>query len=258
MRISIVTISFNQIEYLKECIESIISQKVDDLEYIVIDPGSTDGSRDLIASYGNKIKAVFEPDAGPADGLAKGLCMATGDIIGFINSDDYLLEGCLENVEATFAKDLSLDVVMGAGFFVDKSGNKMGRIIPTKFTVDSYLYGAVSFIQQSVFFKKGIYHQAGGINRDNKTCWDGELFLCMANAGANMKIVHENWSVFRLHDGGITGSGRLTDEYLLESKSIFSKVKGREWRYSDYFISKCYKFFRILKNPVLIWNKVKR
>ena len=105
MKISIVTISYNQEKYLRECIESILNQKDCELEYIVVDPGSTDGSRELIESYGDRILHVFERDNGPADGLNKGFAKATGDIYGFINSDDYLLPQALHHISQFFLQN---------------------------------------------------------------------------------------------------------------------------------------------------------
>ena len=95
MKISIVTISFNQEKYLRQCIDSVLSQTGCEVEYIVVDPGSTDRSREIIESYGDKIIRVFESDDGPADGLARGFGRATGRVYGWINSDDYLLPGAL-------------------------------------------------------------------------------------------------------------------------------------------------------------------
>ena len=96
LKISIVTLSFNQRAYLQEAIDSVLSQGYLDLEYIVVDPGSTDGSRDLIKSYGDRIAhCIFEPDRGAADGLNKGFERATGDVFGFLNADDLLFPGAL-------------------------------------------------------------------------------------------------------------------------------------------------------------------
>ena len=94
MRISIVTLSYNQRTFLREAIDSVLQQDHPDLEYIVVDPGSTDGSREFIRSYGEQVaQVVFEPDQGAADGLNKGFSRATGEVFGFLNADDYLLPG---------------------------------------------------------------------------------------------------------------------------------------------------------------------
>ena len=96
MKFSIVTISFNQAPYLETAIRSVLDQNYPDLEYIIVDPGSTDGSRDIIERFRSRFaKIIFEPDQGPGDGLNKGFAHATGDILGYLNSDDALLPGAL-------------------------------------------------------------------------------------------------------------------------------------------------------------------
>ena len=90
MKFSIVTISFNQSVFIEKAILSVIGQDYPDIEYIVVDPGSTDGSRDIIEKYRTKIhKTIFEPDQGPGQGLNRGFAQASGEIYGYINADDY-------------------------------------------------------------------------------------------------------------------------------------------------------------------------
>src|SRR3974390_2320485 len=103
MKISIVTLSFNQRDYLQQALDSVLSQDYSNLEYIVVDPGSIDGSRELIRSYGARIAhTIFEPDRGAADGLNRGFASATGDVFGFLNADDILLPGSLKRVASFF------------------------------------------------------------------------------------------------------------------------------------------------------------
>lgn len=227
MKISIITISFNQIEYLEQCIDSILNQDYPDLEYIVVDPGSTDGSRELIESYGNKIVSVFEKDSGAADGLNKGFSRATGEIIGFINSDDELLPSALKIIATTFQKNKSFDVISGCGYFTNAEGKRLKPIVPSKFRSWQYAMGAVSIFQQGTFFKRSAFLKTSGFNKDNKACWDGELFLDMALAGAKFMTIGNDIALFRLHDGSITGSGRLTDIYRKERERLFLKSIGR-------------------------------
>jgi glycosyltransferase involved in cell wall biosynthesis len=260
MKISIVTISFNQCRYLKQCMDSVLdqrtmlSEKGVELEYIVVDPGSTDGSRELIESYCQAVVKVFEKDAGPSNGLNNGFSKATGDIGCFLNSDDVFLPGCLSYVAEEFKNNSDLDVLMGDGYFIDEVGNKIKRVYATEFSARNYVYGAISFIQQSVFFKLDSFHNVGGFNEQNFTCWDGELFLDMAVAGCKFKVVRQSLGLFRLHDEGITGSGRLTEKYLLDSRRIFEKVVGRRVNSFDVFIRFYLKGRRLLRNPVL-FNK---
>src|SRR4051812_7605625 len=103
MRLSIITVSFNQRRFLPQCLESVVTQLGSEDEYIVVDPGSGDGSRELISDYartGKVTRAILEKDQGPADGLNRGFQAATGDILAYLNSDDFLLPGALAYVRA--------------------------------------------------------------------------------------------------------------------------------------------------------------
>ena len=104
-RVSIVTISFNQAEFLERTIESVLAQDYPEIEYIVVDPGSTDGSREIIDRYRSRIsKVILRPDRGAADGLNHGFAEATGEIFGFLNSDDLLLPGAASKAAGFFDK----------------------------------------------------------------------------------------------------------------------------------------------------------
>ena len=104
LKLSIITPSFNQGVFIKETIDSILSQGYAQLEYIVVDGGSTDNTVEILKSYGDKIKWVSEKDNGQADAINKGLKMATGDIVAFINSDDYYLPNALHAVNDFFSE----------------------------------------------------------------------------------------------------------------------------------------------------------
>ena len=95
-KISIVILSYNQVNFLEETINSVINQKYDNTEYVIVDGGSTDGSRELILKYKDKLKIIFqEKNTGPADALNIGFKKATGQICGYINSDDFILKDSL-------------------------------------------------------------------------------------------------------------------------------------------------------------------
>lgn len=227
MKISIVTISFNQAPFLRQCIDSILSQSGVDVEYIVVDPGSTDGSREMIESYGDRIIKVFEPDAGPADGLNHGFTRATGDVFGFINSDDYLLPGALATVVTHFERSGLDEFVSGSGWIEYGDGRRC-NVIPTMMQLDPYLYGACTVFQQGTFFPAKIFREVGGFNNKNRTCWDGELFARFLAAGHKHKLINTSLAVFRLYEGSISGSQRQLNDYLIERKRIFNEIKQRK------------------------------
>ena len=112
-RISVVTVSFNQREYLEQCLLSVFGQRYPNLEYIVVDAGSTDGSIELLRRYEAQFAhLIVEPDEGQSDGLNKGLRRATGDILTWVNSDDMLAPSALKRAAIAFAES-GADLVAG-------------------------------------------------------------------------------------------------------------------------------------------------
>lgn len=234
MKISIVTVSFNQHAYLKEAIDSVLDQGYPDLEYIVVDPGSTDGSRELIRSYGSRItKTLMEPDGGAADGLNKGFALANGDVYGFLNSDDLLMPGSLQKVGDFFQENPECDLVMGNGQKIDGEGKKIAQIKARDFTVRRHLHGGTRWLQQSTFFRRKAFLRSPKFNVQNRTCWDGELFVKMANQGARVGYIDSDLSTFRIHEASISGSGRMWDMYQNDVRRIFREIEGRDWRLTD-------------------------
>ena len=207
MKVSIVTLSFNQGRFLETAIQSVTGQDGVDLDYILVDPGSTDDSRAIIERYREKMgAAVLERDNGPADGLNKGFAQATGDIFGFLNADDVLTPGSLAEVVQAFHDHPEADVISGHGHLIDLDGNMIRRTYSDRYSLWGYIHGGVVLLQQSTFFRRRALEVAGGFNIANRTCWDGELWLDMALAGRRFHRVNKFWSAFRVYDGSITGS----------------------------------------------------
>ena len=236
MKISIVTISYNQKQYLKACMDSILTQTDCELEYIVVDAGSTDGSRELIESYGDQVIKVFERDDGPADGLNKGFARATGDVYGFINSDDYLLPSALRRVTEFFLLHPHNAFMTGHGFTEDECARRT-CVRPGVLTTQTMLHRAAVMFQQTTFFSAEQFKKVGGFNKQNRTCWDYELFLNFLQNHAKHHVLRENLAVFRLYRGSISGSGRLEAQYFKELDNLFIKHTGRSRSSIDQLLS---------------------
>lgn len=236
MKISVVTISFNQAKYLKQCIDSVLTQDYENFEHIIVDPGSKDESREIIGSYGDRIIRVFEEDTGPADGLNRGFSKATGDILGFINADDFLLPGALRTIANHFTRNGLDHFISGCGY-ISRPGQRQVRITPTRITKIAYLYRAVTVFQQGTFFPRWQYEKVGGFNANNATCWDGELFLELACAGFRHEVIRDNIAVFRIHGDSISGSGRLQAVYRADVDRLFRKKLGRKRNVFDAILS---------------------
>ena len=229
MKFSIVTISYNQAKYLKQCIESILSQQNVDIEYIIVDPGSTDGSREIINSYKNIIK-IFKKDNGPADGLNNGFKIASGDYFGFINSDDFLLPNSIKKVETEINKSKA-SLITGKGIEIFK--NKSIIISPTKLTLKKMLFRSSIIFQPSTFFSRELYSQINGFNPNNHTCWDYELLIDLLSVGAEHHLFKETIAAFRIYPESITGSGRYDEACKIDMNRIFKKYKKRKFNYFD-------------------------
>ncbi len=232
MKISIVTLSFNQGPFLETAIRSVVEQEDVDLDYILVDPGSTDDSRGIIEKYREKISdVVFEQDDGPADGLNKGFERASGDIFGFLNADDALRPGALAQVAQAFHDHPEADVISAHGHLTDAEGRSIRRMYSDRFSVWGYLYGGVVLLQQSTFFRARAFELAGGFNAANRTCWDGELWLDMALAGRRFHRVNKFWSEFRVYESSITGSIANNSDHRIayerDRRRMFLKGRGR-------------------------------
>jgi glycosyltransferase involved in cell wall biosynthesis len=204
--ISIVTISFNQAAFIRETVESVIRQKSSDVEYIVVDAGSTDGSRDILLSYGSAIDhLIFEPDQGPADGLNKGFARASGTIGYFLNADDFLLPKAISVMRNIWRDRAESDVLLCGGWMVDHHGDAVRELRATPVSLQNLAAGHAIIFQQGMSFRLESFRRAGGFNVSNRSCWDRELLCAMMATGSRVALSTTRLATFRIHSGGLSG-----------------------------------------------------
>jgi len=250
MRVSIVTISYNQAKYLEQAILSVVKQGYPNIEYIVVDPGSTDESRDIIYEYRDRIdKIIFEPDEGPADGLNKGFSIATGEIFGFINADDFFLPGAIERIVDAFLSKKGKHVISGHSIIINKSGNMLRKFYSRKYNLKSAIYGASTLAQQSTFFLRKYFYKANGFNKNNHIAWDGELWIDMALNRAKFGLLNEFISAFRIYPQSISLNRDCRLNRLEYESRIFKKVCGRDRQRIDIVIRWMMKMFEYSSDP---------
>ncbi|AFM05522.1 glycosyl transferase [Bernardetia litoralis DSM 6794] len=179
MRISIITPSYNQAAYLEKTIQSIISQGYDDLEYILIDGGSNDGSLEIIEKYKEHFAFwVSEKDEGQSHAINKGFKHATGDIITWINSDDQLMPNALHQIAAEFEKDTNKEIFVAHGktiLFGENMQDKEFGASKTNFLERSL--AGLPFPQPSSFFRKELINNYGNLKQEFHFGMDYEFFV---------------------------------------------------------------------------------
>lgn len=254
MKISVVTISYNQAKYIRQCIDSVLSQSYPNFEYIIVDPGSTDGSREIIGSYGDNVIKCFEDDNGPADGLNRGFSFATGDLYYFINSDDFLLPNAFSNAISEFNADPEFDVLLGAGVEVDELGRVNRHHFPSRVSSKAYVNGAVTLFQQGMFFRSEVYKRFGPFNPSNRTSWDGELLLRFLICGARFRRSMKRYAAFRIYPDSITGSQRLSELFKVDKNRLYEMVYGPGAQFSI-VNGIFYRVAKLLLDPIYIFYK---
>jgi len=174
IKISVVSVSFNSKNTIDNAISSVISQSCKNIEYIAIDGGSTDGTVDIIKSYGGKItKFISEPDKGIYDAMNKGIRMASGDVIGILNSDDmYADDAVLKDVAETFERT-GADAVYGDLVYVDKDDTnkvvrywKSGPYKPGSFRKGWHPAHPALFVRKAIYDKYGVFDTSFDISAD--------------------------------------------------------------------------------------------
>lgn len=256
--ISIVTISMNQGRYLPAAVESVLSQRDVDLEYVVVDAGSTDGSRQYLSALRDpRVRLIFERDEGPADGLNKGVRYTTGAVVGYLNADDLYLAGGLRGVSTFLRATPSVDVVYGDGWIIDAEDKVVRHFESTRWGLRRYLYGGVNVLQQSTFFRRVAFDRTGGFNTRNTTCWDGELMVDMALVGAQIHHVAANWAAFRMHEAGISGSGRLEARYEEDRRRFVARALGRDLKPVDKILEAAARAAKLLRSPGYVSRRLR-
>ena len=193
--ISIITITYNSEKTLEETIKSVISQKYDNLEYLIIDGGSKDKTLDIVKKYQDKISIVIsEPDNGISDAFNKGIKNATGDIIGIINSDDIMLEGTLKSIAENY--DSNVDVYSENIIIWDDVTNSMYVEKPDMIFSLSKI--SCHIAHQGRFITKTAYNKYGVYDTRLKYMMDADLLLRFYKAKAKFKYIDYTAAKFRL------------------------------------------------------------
>ncbi len=196
--VSVITPSFNQARYLEQTIQSVLEQDYPSIEYIVVDGASTDGSVDVIEKYANKLAWwVSEKDSGQADAINKGFLRATGEIVAWLNSDDYYLPGAISAAVKAFEENPDVLLVYGNMLAVDERGNSFNALHYKQLTLQDLLCFQI-IGQPAVFFRREVLSKAGMLDPTFHFLLDHHLWIRIARHG---KILHvdQTWAAARYH-----------------------------------------------------------
>ena len=175
-RITIITPSYNQARFLRRCIDSVLDQRWPNLEYWVLDGGSADGSRAILESYGDRIRWRSCRDGGQAAAINEGLAAATGDIVAWINSDDYYLPGAFASVVRALDESPEACGVHARAWIVDEDGRRI-RPYPSLDVTRENLRARCAICQPTVFLRREVVARVGPLNPALALCLDYEWWL---------------------------------------------------------------------------------
>jgi glycosyltransferase involved in cell wall biosynthesis len=187
----VITPSFNQGQYLEATLRSVLLQDYPNLEYLVLDGGSTDDSVEIIRRYAPQLTYWHsQPDDGQSAAIKAGFAMATGEIYCWLNSDDILLPGALHTIGALFRRHPDVDVFYGNRLVIDSDGAIIGRHVwPWRLT-QSHWYAGQPLAQEACFWTRAIYERVGGLDPSKFFILDYDLFVRMWRAGKFRKTPH--------------------------------------------------------------------
>lgn len=175
--ISIVTCSYQQARFLDATMRSVLAQHYPALEYIVVDGGSDDGSKDIIERHAHRLAWwVSEPDGGQTDALIKGFAHARGEICGWLCSDDLLLPNALQRVGEYFRDHPEVDAVFGDSLWIDANGAPLKPKREMPFNRFVFLHGYNYVPQPSTFWRRRLYEQVGGLTPGFDVAMDNDLW----------------------------------------------------------------------------------
>jgi len=199
MLATIVTPAYNSANFLEDNINSVLIQ-LQNHEHIVIDGGSTDGSLSLLSKYSSTLAYwISEQDSGQSEAINKGLSVARGDFINWINSDDYLLPGALEVVSSIFEKYPTVDIVCGRSLLVSSDKTTLKTIYQRTGRSFLYCYAGMVFPQPSAFFRSSVLHRVGHLNENLAYGMDYEFILRILLTGGHIYQTNKCLSAYRLH-----------------------------------------------------------
>jgi glycosyltransferase involved in cell wall biosynthesis len=235
--VSVITPSYNQGAFIRETIDSVLHQSYPNIEYIVMDGGSADETVQILEGYGDRIIWVSEKDDGQADAVNKGLRLAKGEIIGWLNSDDTYTSDAVRKAVDFLTAHPKTHMVYGEGHYINKEGKITGRYDTEKFSEDRLAETCI-ICQPTAFIRKSTMEQVGGLDARLQLCMDYELWIRIARVG-RISYIPEYLASSRMYEENKTNARRR--EVFREVCTTIKKHYGylpANWAYgyADYLM----------------------
>ena len=254
-RLTIVTPSLNQAAFLEQTIDSVLSQNYPNLEYIVVDGGSTDGSVEIIRRHERYLTHwESRKDTGPPSAINRGFGCGTGEILAYLNSDDTYEPGAIAGAVEALQKQPRVGVVYGDIRFIDEFGKpttfpgKRATLYRAAPFIAGALYHNAMFVpQQASFWRRATYDAAGPMNEENWTCWDHEFFIRASLAGYRFSRIPHVLAAFRIHPQSISSENRWEDRRTRDHQRIDAQIVAGGYKRSapmEMFYRCCVMFLR--------------
>ena len=250
--VTIVTPSYNMRRFLEHTIKSVLSQDYPNIDYIIMDGGSNDGTVELLEAYQGRLRSWSKPDEGPAAAINEGFSKSSGEIIAWLNADDTYLPGAVSTAVRRLVASRDIDVVYGDGDWVDSSGTLIGKYPTRDFNPDRF--GIECFIcQPATFFRRTAFEQAGGLNVGLRSAFDYDLWIRLSR-----QVRFERLPVTLATSRMYAANKSLRDRSLMfrESMSVQQHYFGYvpfQWvfAYTCYLLDRRDQFIRPIKPSVL-------
>jgi glycosyltransferase involved in cell wall biosynthesis len=271
-KISVVTPSLNQSQFLEETILSVRGQEYPNLEHIIMDGGSTDGTLEILEKYQNtyNLRWISEPDKGQSDAINKGFRIAQGDIIGWVNSDDTYMPGAVIKAVEVFNTRPDIGWVYGNGYWVDSDGRVLCVYQGKPFDYKELVVNGMYFIPQpSLFFRRNLLNNIGFLDENIHTTMDYDFFLRLG-LRARAEYIPAIMATRRLHSGA-KSIGIITSFYkdvLRALNKLFDTpaLPGDIRKFERQAYSKCYlvggyhyfEGYQYSQARALFWQAIKR
>jgi glycosyltransferase involved in cell wall biosynthesis len=197
--VSVVTPSYNQAAYLEETILSVLNQDYQNIQYIVVDGGSSDGSVDILKKYAGQISDwISEKDRGQTDAINKGFALAQGEIICWLNSDDTFFPNAISQAVEYLSAHPDVGLVYGDANYIDENSAVIGIFPAAQTSLARLKRGYVHIPQQAAFFRKSLWDQVGPLDPKFFFAMDYDLWVRLASV-SNIVYLPQTWANFRLH-----------------------------------------------------------